>query len=509
MSAAGPAAEKLLPAKNGELTLYRGETALHSRYDPAREAEKYVNSLELEKRDYRCFILIEPGLGYLVPVLRGKFPFARIVSLHCSAFFETQAAASRGTGVENAVSWTPASDTDLEDFLEETVPDIEADQIRVLEWRPAAAAYGTAFTGILGRTLAFLKRLSAGRATVRSFGRRWLRNALRNLDLVRRPVQPRRVDSPVAVCASGPGLERDAPKLAAWKASPSPPLVLAVSSSVSCLASTGIVPDIVITTDGGSWALFHLVECFRFFGAETSRPLFIAALSAALPSQIAAAPVLFLADGSLWQQYLLRSFGLPFLAFPQRGTVSASALDAAFFLSSGPVCVSGIDFRHYDLLTHSRPYAFDRLREESAYRLNPAYSQAFRREELIRSGGALSVYGSWFKKALPQYPKRLYALSEENRLEIFPFSKAAGNAAPSPRAKLYEESEAGAVSPGGRGIACLEQGLRDPAAGKQIAKELGELLDIPAGENPQIAGIVNELRAACGLTENNGRRGSV
>jgi hypothetical protein len=268
---------------------------------------------------------------------------------------------------------------------------------------------------------------------------------------------------------------------------------MAVSSSVPCLVFAGIVPDIVITTDGGSWALFHLFECFRLFGPETSLPLFITALSAALPSQIVTFPVLFLSDGSFWQQYLLRSFGLPFLAFPQRGTVSASALDAAFFLTSGPVCISGIDFHHYDLLTHSRPYAFDRLREENAHRLNPVYSQAFQREEMIRSGGALSVYDSWFRKEIPRYPRRLYALSGENSLGIFPFPGADGNAAPSPCLKLYEESEAEASPLSSRGIACLQKGLRDPATGNQLAKELGELLGIEIGSDAQTAEIEKEL----------------
>jgi hypothetical protein len=350
-----------------------------------------------------------------------------------------------------------------------------------------------------------LKRLNAGKMTVRGFGRRWLRNALRNLDLVQRHARPCRSNAPYIVCASGPSLERDLPELAAWKASPSPPVLVAVSSSVPCLLSAGVIPDIVITTDGGSWALFHLAEAFRLLRSkkefsQAADPLFITALNAALPSQIETAAVLFLADESVWQRYLLRSFGLPFLTFPQRGTVSASALDAAFFLTSGPVYVSGIDFHHNDLVTHSRPYVFDRLREESAFRLNPAYSQAFRREEMIRSGGALSVYDSWFKKELPKYPKRLYAFSEENALSVppgLPFPKPAlkTNVVGCEPEEQVVSSGPAEEPPGTRGIACLESGVCGIAAGTTLAQELGEMLGMPAKGAGQTAGIINELRA--------------
>jgi hypothetical protein len=114
--------------------------------------------------------------------------------------------------------------------------------------------------------------------------------------------------------------------------------------------------------------------------------------------------LIFLADGSFWQQYLLRALKLPFVVFPQRGTVSASALDLAFFMTSGPVYISGLDLAHNDLITHCRPYAFDRLGEESATRLAPLYSQAFLREGMIKARGAHSIYASWFKKELENYP---------------------------------------------------------------------------------------------------------
>jgi hypothetical protein len=212
---------------------------------------------------------------------------------------------------------------------------------------------------------------------------------------------------------------------------------------------------------------------------------------------------------------LLSPLGLPFAAFPQRGTVSASALDLAFFLSSGPVYISGLDFGHADLVTHCRPYAFDRLRDEQANRLKPAYSGAFEREAMIRRSQALSVYDTWFKKELANYPRRLYTLSEGNRFGIprgsisneqyvSPVSFSGGNdpfgcgyTERGENTDCFGEQIVNAPENGRNAAAVLSRGMEDPFMGEQIGAELGELL-FPDGTNVKKADIKNELRlAAC------------
>ncbi|MDR2048480.1 MAG: DUF115 domain-containing protein [Treponema sp.] len=488
--------ERIVPAKDGSFTLYKDKTALHSLYNPGLEAEKFIDSLSLESRDYRCFILVEPGLGYMVPALKKKFPSAVLVSLHCSAFFSSPeyALSCRESG---AVSWSPGSDrssVSLEDFLETVLPDTAPDKIRIVEWRPAAAAYGKKFVEILSGTVEVIRRRAANKATIRGFGRRWLRNSFRNLGLLRRPAAPGRIGRPVIVSAAGPSLEEELSVLASLASSPSPPLLIAVSSSLPCLVSAGLVPDLVVATDGGAWALLHLYEAVRLLpGAGKTRDMcFACALSAALPSQIGEYPALILADGSVWQRYLLGSLGLPFAAFPQRGTVSASALDLAFFLGSGPVYISGLDLRHADLRTHCRPYALDRLRDERADRLKPAYSGAFEREAAIRDTKALSIYAAWFKNELAKYPRRIYAVSEGNSLGIPRASIPDETDRPGSKTGFFREAAENIPENAANGVHILLRGLEDPVVGKQIGAELGELL-FPDEKNVKKADIESEL----------------
>jgi hypothetical protein len=273
------------------------------------------------------------------------------------------------------------------------------------------------------------------------------------------------------------------------------------------LLTGGVVPDLALSTDGGGWALLHLYEALRR-PPETG---FAAALCAALPSQMAALPWLPLGDGSLWQNLLLEGAGCPRLNFPQRGTVTASALDLAFALTSGPVYIAGTDLACRDLRTHSRPYAFDRLMEDGASRLSPAYSRAFTRA--AGASGSHGIYADWFRRHLDSYPARLFSLGSNN--PVFSFRQAGGlsadNGDKKKRRNLFEIVEI----PGERDAAycgeILNRGLETADTAEILVRELAPLLlpdvslkvtasclshsDMELGEN-----LKKEIARICGET---------
>jgi hypothetical protein len=387
---------------------------------------------------------------------------------------------------------------DLFEFLEREIPDAGAAEIKVIEWRPSFSAYGEKCLDLLNRTVTFIKRMDANKRTVRGFGRRWLRNGLRNLEIITHAVSVKAGDSPVVVCASGPSLEESIPLILKWKALPSPPLILAVSSGLPALRYGGISPDLAIATDGGAWAALHLFEWVRSFGPQT--PVIAAGFSAALPSQTEQGPVLLLCDGSLWQQFLLRKMGVPFLVFPMRGTVSAAALDLAFHISGGNVYIAGLDLAHRDLRTHARPHGFDRILEERADRFTPLYSQRFVRARDINKSGAYEVYASWFRGQLERYPKRLYSFKAGAVPGIPVISPdhvpPQGDPPVVTGARCLNPGTSGpqgaGAKPGtrgrGLGVRLLCHALTDPLFGRQLERELGELIfpdregNIGAGE---------------------------
>ncbi|MDR2767232.1 MAG: DUF115 domain-containing protein [Treponema sp.] len=398
--------ERLLHAKNGLPVVVRGSAALHSRYDPVSEAARYVAALDAAPNS-EAFLLVEPALGYLAEPLKQRFPRARIYGLHSSAFF-SRSEAGKVSRIAPDANWTPAREISLEDFLEDALEGIAVEKVRIVEWRPGIDAYGKQSLALFAQTAEIIRRIHANRVTEKAFARRWVRNFLRNLDLLDAAVTHVRGNAPVVVCASGPGLEEAIPLISLSRPSI---FLAAVSSAAPALLARDLIPDLIVASDGGPWALLHLYEACR---REGSGAVYAAALSAALPSQLSARALLPFRDGSLYQELVLGK--TPFLRFPQRGTVSASALDLAMVLTSGPVYVAGLDLAHRDLRTHARPYAFDTLADTAATRCRPAYSQAFEREAHIRSSSVNGIYASWFKSH--SYGPRLFSLGASAELGI-------------------------------------------------------------------------------------------
>ena len=452
--------------------------SLHSGYNPQAEADRYINSLSLDKR-IRFFVLIEPGLGYMIAPLRKKVPGAKIIALYIEPH-------STCNNTEENISppdseWSPGAEISIHDFLEKEIPEGEAGEIRILEWRPALAIYGQVYLSLVEETANFIKLTDANRRTIGAFGRRWVRNFFRNIDSIWTVFCPEPFSMPLLVTGAGPGLE-DAIPLIRKEFSTSGVFILASSSSVMSLESQALFPDMVISTDGGAWAALHLLECFRKKNLSSAKNCIYpiaASLTAVLPSQCGTLPVLPISDGSFWQTLVLKELNIPYIVLPQRGTVSASALDLAFFLSNGDIFIAGMDLSNHDIRSHCRPYSFDRLMEEKSERTNPLYSQTFKRSSLLKTGGSYAIYASWFKNQLSSYPKRLHSLGKNslvfNSLETASLKKARGRNVPG-EIKFKTVSLYSGINRSHNAAGILEKAFKNPVLSKALAKELSELL---------------------------------
>ena len=388
---------------------------LHSRYQPQAEADRYIEALNL-RQDAGCFIVIEPGLGYLIGALKKFFPESRVVILHADNSF-------RGQGICPGIpAWYPDSDAGIQEFLESEIP--ETASVQIIEWKPAVRLFGDVYLGLVRESSEFIKRAAAGRRTGAAFGRRWVRNFFRNLMLLQNTLLYKAADVPIVITGSGPGLEAALPQILACREGI---FVIAASSSLPALAFGGITPDLVITTDGGGWALLHLYACFRKSPDLSARPTMLArptvlarptmlamTLTAAIPSQCSGNSVLPMSDGSLWQNMALNAAGIPSVYIPQRGTVTASALDLAMVLGGADIFLAGVDLAVRGIQSHARPYGFDHLFFGAACRFRPVYSQLFMRSSDIRSGGSHDIYAAWFNSRLASWPQRVFSLGSSN-----------------------------------------------------------------------------------------------
>lgn len=437
---------------------------LHSRYNPETEAARYIDALDL-KEGIECFILIEPGLGYIIPVLQEKYKNCKIIALHTDKVFtETRVPA-----------WYNTDGISAQDFLEKEIPDVETSRIRIIEWRPSLNLYGEEYLKLLTHAAEFIKRAEAGRRTRAAFGKKWVRNFFKNLGNLEQALLYREAKIPIIVTGSGPGLEEALPLIRQAKEGC---LVLAAASSVMALEQGGVTADIIIATDGGSWALQHVYPFFRNVKRGYG---FAVDLFACLPSQCHNIPQLILDDGSLWRGVILHELGLPSVIIPQKGTVAAAAVELALLLSTGNIYLAGVDLSVTGARSHARPYGFDHLLWGQASRLSPFYSKSFIRSSQIREGGSYGIYAAWFKNRLSAWPKRIFTLDENHevfktgfnlksvkrRNEINCFKTAPVKDSP---ASLRE-----------RGLEALFKAMEDPRYAAKINAELRPLL-FPGGD---------------------------
>lgn len=399
---------RLLQSRSGAPTAMVGDVYLHSRYDPVTEAIRFVHNLQVpDLVDF--FILLEPGLGYCIPYLKKNFPDSKLLIVHVSDEYRE---CTQTHDTEAFKVWYPDNGIDLLEFLEQAIP--EGTLCQLIEWKPSATAYSPVYEQLLNVIQQFLEREAANMRTTAGFGRRWLKNVFKNLAAVQHPLTFEAGHIPVIVAGAGPSLE-DTILLIQKALQEGPLCIIAAASAVPALLAHNIRPSLSVATDGGTWAAFHLIDQIRHagsFAAGGANPLpfpLAVTLNAKLCSQAAQVPQLLISDGSLWQARLLQKLGLPYLQLPQRGTVSATLIDLALLLSTGPVYITGMDMAHQDLKTHARPYGLDFYLDEKVSRLYPRYSLSFKRALIDANQGALAIYAAWFER---------YFLDKRDRVRV-------------------------------------------------------------------------------------------
>jgi hypothetical protein len=205
-------------------------------------------------------------------------------------------------------------------------------------------------------------------------------------------------------------------------------------------------------------------------------------------------------DGSLWQSIALNAVGLPSVTIPQRGTVTASALDLAMILTSGDIFLAGMDLSVDDIKSHARPNAFDYLFYGCALRTRPVYSQIFKRSRDIISGGSLEIYAAWFKSRIAALPDRIFSLGGnhevfESNLPKKPLEKEGKRNENSFKVAFVDGSVRGRVK---QATDALQASLNDPKFAVTLTEELAPLLCPSSDNTAEIANILGDIATQYG-----------
>lgn len=383
-------------AKNGEETCSIDGKFFHSAYNPSREAETFVNSLNATIHP-SVVTIIEPGLSYVLPFLRNRFPDAKLACISLENDFDT-----KRSGWDFIIPF----DADETVFSEGIFSALGEE----LLCASLCFSLPMAEQLLAGKTMhawmAVKKAVLKARDVLYTrsyFGRRWVKNAVRFATCIEHPCMLEFQSKPIIVAASGPSLKTSLPFLKKWRTSY---FLLAVSSALSPLTRAGITPDIVLTTDGGFWAKKHI----HFPGLSDKNLVFAATCEASLPSELLMnVSIIPLAYENSIGKKLFDAISLPYGIAFRNGTVSGTACLLALSITDKNVYLCGMDLEESCGFQHTQPNQLDIANSSKTKRIT---NDETRMAASQLNCASLAVYRSWFQSESFHLKNRVFRLSD-------------------------------------------------------------------------------------------------
>jgi len=403
---------KVEAAASGDPTLvYKGLYA-HSKMDPKREAERFIETGSEET----VALVLGFGLGYAFSALAAKFPKRPIIIVEKRAEIIKKALELRDFSAllarEKLVFVLDVEGLTTALSLFESTPGTPPLVVR----NRALCSLDREWYGRADDKIAeWNKRTNVNQATKRRFGKRWVKNLSLNLQAVRDFPGISRLegmlkqpDIPAFLAAAGPSLDETAPYLNEIR---NRCLVVAVDTSLRFLYSRKIEPDFALSVDPQYWNSRHLDRVF-FPKAR------MVAESAVYPTLLRLPFAIIFLCGSFFPiGRFLEDRVDPKGDLGAGGSVATSAWDFIRLLGARKVWIAGLDLSFPDLKTHFHGALFEEKFHAASGRFTPGETSNYRLLRdgrpfyAKRSGGGtvltderLSLYASWFEYRFSQFP---------------------------------------------------------------------------------------------------------
>jgi len=417
---------KIETAASGAPTAAMGGVYVHSARDPEREGKRLAEAADGKTGPV---VILGFGLGYAAQALAELAPRRPIIIVEKNLRLLRQALELRDLSSllsRPAVAFIPGGSGEgisgVLSFFEKNTGERAAPYI--MRNRTLTGLDEQWYAAVENRIHSWAMRDDVNAATLKKFGRRWIRNLSRNMSAIRDLPGISRFAGlaaqdellPVFLAAAGPGLDDITPLLPEIYRRC---IVVAVDTSLRFLLRNSIEPDFTLVVDPQFWNSRHLDRC-------TSPHTRLIAESAVYP------PVLRLPFKGLYlcgSQYPLGSFIEqrvdPKGALGAGGSVATSAWDFSRILGAEQICIAGLDLAFPGLKTHFKGARFEEKALAESGRLNPIETWLL---HALRggipffapsiSGGQvltdrrLSLYASWFENCFRRFPAiRNYSLS--------------------------------------------------------------------------------------------------
>lgn len=365
---------------------------LISRYDPQKEADKYINNILHDRNIHgnSIFIILGAVGDYLVTSI-GKRGIPESQIYPC--YFQREHIAIR---LQN--SWCFGESAPLHSFLINNLSIKDLKNIELVEWIPAIKAFPDQSNYVKQQISFFLEQCRSNLHTFGIMGKHWLKNFIRNFVGMQAYHSISSINGNIVLMVPGPSLTQSIPFIIKYRSNL---FVAALSSSLKPLLSAGIIPDMVFQTDGGYWAS-------RLFDHENIKDMFLVHTLTSAPVRcFKNVPLLNNCPFEMFIDEKLRS-GLQ--TIPDQGTVTFTALSYLLKISKGNIFICGLDLEYPLSSMHTPHHLQDLIFSCLHDRLHTQFTLSI---EFVLSRSQKNKYGNYSDKSINLYASFLSGMNDK------------------------------------------------------------------------------------------------
>lgn len=328
------------------IPVFTSGRTLESKYNPERESENLLNTID---REYNFFIVFGLGSGYFVSLLVEKYPAAKIIVIENTQqdflFLNEFQNVNKIRQNPNIIFSDVISFKN--NLVKNYIPALHGD-IKIIErisWKNENIAI---MPFIIQEMNSALKLVSADYSVQSHFGKIWQHNILSNLkylDSNNINITIETTKKTAVIVAAGPTLDE---KIDYIKTNQDNLFIISTDTAFTSLLKQNIIPEIVVSIDGQHVSQEHFSEDNNLFDNT------IFALDLCCNPAIAqkAKKVFFFGSGHPLSNEVVNKYNLPVL-YSGSGTVTITALDLATKLGFSDIQVIAADFSY----RNGKPYA--------------------------------------------------------------------------------------------------------------------------------------------------------
>ena len=384
-------------AKNGEETALYGNHFLHSNYAPIKEAERFVNNLQLSYIP-SLIVITEPALSYVAVFLKKRFPETRLGVIRYSESFNNYN--SNFDFIFNFYEHP-----DFETFLESQLNEEDLLKCFFLPWGPSSQAFSKIDKLVWQSIKAAMERAKTLLITRQYFEKKWFINSCNFVRYCKKIITIKNsIDKDVLIISSGPSLNAFIDTI---KKNQKRFFIICLSSAISVCLKNHIIPDLCMSTDGGYWASEHLKTLYKH-----NIPLALPAEGYCKKKLLSKITILPLDYGDGFSHALLNTANINTIKAVRNGTVSGTALLFAITNFTKNIFLSGMDMSSQKGFQHAQP---NQLELNSSLLDNRIKNKATRLFKSELTNVSLDIYRQWFiNNPIKTGNRHVYRLIEKN-----------------------------------------------------------------------------------------------